>query len=216
MIDAVEQINAVSRHVGSRVFGPGEARVATMGQTYDADVEDVWDACTDPERLPRWFLPVTGDLVLGGRYQLEGNAGGTVERCDPPKGFAATWEFGGMVSWIEVRISPAAGGGTRLELEHVAHVDDDLWVQYGPGATGVGWDLAFWGLANHLAPGGPAVSPANAEAWGASPEGIAFVTAAADRWRAAHVASGAGEDAAKAAADRVTAFYTPPAPPAGG
>ena len=129
MIDAVEQINAVSRHVGSRVFGPGEARVATIGQTYDADVEDVWDACTDPERLPRWFLPVTGELVVGGRYQLEGNAGGTVERCDPPKGFAATWEFNGVVSWIEVRISPDAGGGTRMELEHVAHVDDDLWAQ---------------------------------------------------------------------------------------
>jgi uncharacterized protein YndB with AHSA1/START domain len=83
MIDVAQQINAVTREVGTREFGPGEARVVTVTQTYAADPEDVWDACTNPTRLPRWFLPVTGELTLGGRYQLEGNAGGTVERCDP-------------------------------------------------------------------------------------------------------------------------------------
>ncbi|MGB3437825.1 MAG: SRPBCC domain-containing protein [Actinophytocola sp.] len=210
MIDVAEQINAVSRKLGSRVFGPGEARVSIMSQAYDADVDDVWDACTNPERLPRWFLPVTGDLKIGGKYQLEGNAGGTIERCDPPKGFFATWEFNGMVSWIEVRVGPESDGRTRLELEHTAHVDDDLWAEYGPGATGIGWDLVFWGLTNHLAPGGPAVTPENAEAWAASPGGVAFVTAAAERWRLAHVESGTAEETAKAAAERVTAFYAPP------
>jgi uncharacterized protein YndB with AHSA1/START domain len=210
MIDVAGQISAVSRSLGSRVFGPGEARVATISQTYDADVDDVWDACTNPERLPRWFLPVTGELKVGGRYQLEGNAGGTVERCDPPKSFSATWEFNGMVSWIEVRVAPEPAGGTRFELEHTAHVDDDLWSEYGPGATGIGWDLALWGLANHLAPGGPAVTPENAEEWSMSPEGIGFVKAAADRWRVAHIESGADEETANAAAERVTAFYTPP------
>ena len=44
----------------------------------------MWDACTDPERIGRWFLPVSGDLRLGGRYQLEGNAGGEILRCEPP------------------------------------------------------------------------------------------------------------------------------------
>lgn len=208
MIDVAEQINAVSRKIGSRVFGPGEARVATISQAYDTDVDDVWDACTNPERLPRWFLPLTGDLKVGGKYQLEGNAGGTIERCDPPKSFFATWEFNGMVSWLEVRVAPETDGRTRLELEHTAHVDDDLWTQYGPGATGIGWDLALLGLANHLAPGAPAVSPENAEAWAVSPEGVAFATAAAERWRVAHVESGTDEETAKAAAARVTAFYT--------
>jgi uncharacterized protein YndB with AHSA1/START domain len=210
MIDAAEQINAVSRHIGSRVFGPGEARVSTISQTYAADVDDVWDACTNPERLPRWFLPVTGDLTVGGRYQLEGNAGGTVERCDPPKSFFVTWEFNEMVSWLEVRVAPESSGGTRLELEHIAHVDDDLWTQYGPGATGIGWDLALFGLAHHLAPGTPAVTPENAEAWTASPEGLEFIKAAAERWRIAHIESGTDEETANAAAERVAAFYTPP------
>lgn len=210
MIDAAEQINAVRRQLGTRVFGPGEARVSTISQSYDTEVEDLWDACTNPERLPRWFLPVTGDLKVGGRYQLEGNAGGTVERCDPPKSFFATWEFGGMVSWLEVRVAPESDGRARLELEHTAHVDDDLWAQYGPGATGIGWDLALWGLANHLTPGGPSVTPEDAEAWTLSPEGVAFVTAAAEQWRIAHVESGVDEETARAAFGRVTAFYTVP------
>jgi uncharacterized protein YndB with AHSA1/START domain len=57
--------------------------------------------CTNPERIPRWFLPVSGELKEGGRYQLEGNAGGTITRCDPPHGFDATWEMGSDMSWIE-------------------------------------------------------------------------------------------------------------------
>ncbi|MPY64707.1 SRPBCC domain-containing protein, partial [Streptomyces spongiae] len=88
----------------------GEARVVTLGQTYDSTVEDVWDACTNPERIPRWFLPVSGELRLGGRYQLQGNAGGTIERCEPPRGFGATWEYDGNVSWIELRLAEVGGG----------------------------------------------------------------------------------------------------------
>jgi uncharacterized protein YndB with AHSA1/START domain len=210
MVDVAQQINAVNRTVGTRVFGPGEARIATVSQTYDADVEDVWDACTNPERLPRWFLPITGDLRLGGRYQLQGNAGGTVERCDPPKSFFATWEYNQQVSWIEVRVVAETDTTTRFELDHIAHVADELWDQYGPGATGIGWDLAFWSLAQHLAPGRPAVSPEEAEAWSASPEGVEFVAQAAERWRQADVDAGADEETARAAADRVRAFYTPP------
>jgi hypothetical protein len=47
-------------------------------------VEDVWDAITSAERIPRRFLPVSGDLRLG-RYQLQGNAGGEITGCNPPR-----------------------------------------------------------------------------------------------------------------------------------
>lgn len=207
MIDITHQINAVSREVGKRVFKAGEARVVTVSQTYDAPLDDVWDACTDAERLPRWFAPVTGELRLGGRYQVQGNASGTVERCDPPKGFFATWEYGGEISWIELRLTPEGDERTRFELEHIAHVDDERWAQFGPGAVGVGWDLAVMGLARHLS-GAPAVDPAEAEAWSLSEEGIRFLTLSSDAWYAASVASGEAERAAREAADRTTAFYT--------
>lgn len=207
MIDVDHQISAVRRDVGSRTLEAGEAHLLTISQTYDAPLEDVWDACTNPERIPRWFLPVSGDLRLHGRYQLEGNAGGTIEQCDPPKRFRATWEHGGQISWIEVRLTPELEVGTRLELEHIAHVDDERWAQFGPGAVGVGWDLMLMGLALHLG-NGAAVDPQDAAAWMASDDGREFIASSSRRWAQASIAAGTDPDAAHAAADGTTAFYT--------
>jgi uncharacterized protein YndB with AHSA1/START domain len=82
-IDVEHQINSVDRAVGDRRIAAGEARVVTISRTYDTDVDDLWDAVTNPQRIPRWFLPITGDLQVGGRYQLEGNASGTPKRYAP-------------------------------------------------------------------------------------------------------------------------------------
>jgi uncharacterized protein YndB with AHSA1/START domain len=215
MIDATTEVNAVARQVASRQLEAGQARIARLARTYDAPVDDLWDACTNPERLPRWFLPVSGELRLGGRYQLEGNAGGTVERCDPPRSFTATWEYADRVSWIEVRLTPQADAQTRLELDHIALVaDDDKWAEFGPGAVGVGWDLALIGLQLHLSTGRP-VNPEEVQAWGASPEGHRFVRVSCERWRDADIAAGADPAAAAQAAQRTAAFYTGAPAPAG-
>ncbi|MEV4142695.1 SRPBCC family protein [Amycolatopsis sp. NPDC049691] len=208
MIEVSHQISAVRRTLGDRVLEGKEARVLTISQVYDTDVDDLWDACTNPERIPRWFLPVSGELKVGGKYQFEGNAGGTVERCDPPKSFAATWEFGGNVSWIEVRLTPE-GDGTRFELEHVAHVDE-RWGEFGPGAVGIGWDGALVGLVLHLRAPGTAVDPEAAMAWMMSPDGIRFMTASGEAWYEADVAAGADPEQARAAADRTLKAYTTP------
>ena len=166
MIDVVQQVNAAQRRVGGRVLEAGQARTVTIARSYETSVEDLWDAATNPERIPRWFLPVTGELELGGRYQLEGNAGGTIESCDPPHGFGATWEYGGSMGWIEVRLSAQGDARTLFELEHITPVDDGgHWDRFGPAATGVGWDLALIGLTLHLASGArwnPARSPPGA------------------------------------------------------
>ena len=207
MIDVDHQISAVSRSLGTRTLAAGEARVLTISQTYKADAEDVWDALTNPERIPRWFLPVRGDLALGGRYQFDGNAGGVVERCDPPTGFAATWEFGGEVSWIEVTLTED-GDRTRVTLEHVAHVADDMWEQYGPGAVGIGWEGGFMGLGLHLADAGP-MDPAAVAEWSASAEGRRFYQESSARWVEASIAAGTPEAQARAAGERATGFYAP-------
>lgn len=207
MIDVTHQINAVRREVGRRTLDAGEARVITVSQTYATSPDDLWDACTNPERIPRWFLPVSGDLRTGGRYQIEGNASGTVERCDPPRSFAATWEYGGEVSWIEVVVSAEPDGRARFTLEHIAHVDDERWAEFGPGAVGIGWDLTVTGLALHLE-SGRANDPQESAAWMASNEGRRFATLSSERWCAASIAAGTDETEARAAADRTTAFYT--------
>jgi uncharacterized protein YndB with AHSA1/START domain len=207
MIDVTQQINAVRREVGRRVLEAGEARTVTISQTYDAPIDDLWDACTNPARIPRWFLPISGELRLNGRYQLEGNAGGMIQGCDPPNGFAATWEYGGETSWIELRLTAQSDRQTRLELEHIALVDDQKWAQFGPGAVGVGWDMALMGLADHLSFGG-AVDRQDAAAWMASDDGKQFTSNSSDRWRAANVAAGATPADAHGAAERTTAAYS--------
>jgi uncharacterized protein YndB with AHSA1/START domain len=207
MIDVTQQINAVRRQVGTRVLEAGEARTVTVSQSYNAPVEDVWDACTNPERIPRWFLPISGDLRVGGRYQLEGNASGTIERCDPPSSFAATWEYGDQVSWIEVRLTAEPEGRTRLALDHIAHVDDGQWAEFGPGAVGIGWDMGFMGLAVYLSSGGRADRQESAD-WAASAEGREFMTLSSQRWCEASIAAGTDQADARAAADRTVAAYT--------
>ncbi|MER5177460.1 hypothetical protein ABT009_03625 [Streptomyces sp. NPDC002896] len=62
----------------SRTVPEGHARTVLVRRTYDAAIEDAWDACTDPRRISRWFLPVSGDLRLGGHYRPEGNASGGI------------------------------------------------------------------------------------------------------------------------------------------
>ena len=62
MIDVDHQISAVERAFGDRVLEAGTARVLTTSQSYDATLDELWDACTSAERIPRWFLPISGDL----------------------------------------------------------------------------------------------------------------------------------------------------------
>ena len=81
--DFTADLRAAGRETGTRTVPAGEGRTVVLRRRYPAAVEDVWDAITDPERIGRWFLPVDGDLRPGGHYQLEGNAGGTILRCEP-------------------------------------------------------------------------------------------------------------------------------------
>jgi uncharacterized protein YndB with AHSA1/START domain len=207
-LDPVVAAGLVVREVRSGVRGGVSTRIVVARRTYPTRQADLWDAVTSAERIPRWFLPITGDLRVGGRYQLQGNAGGTVERCAEPESFAVTWEFGGMVSWLEVTLRPD-GSGTTLELAHEAPVDPDMWGQFGPGAVGVGWDLALLGLAMHVESGAP-VDPDVAATFTTTPDGIELVRHSAAGWADAAIADGDDPRPAREAAERTVAFYTIP------
>jgi uncharacterized protein YndB with AHSA1/START domain len=197
------------REVRSATREGAPTRTTVVRRRFATDVDDLWEAVTDRDRLARWFLPVTGDLELGGRYQFEGNAGGVVETCEPPRGFSATWEFADQVSWVRVHLSPDGEGRTVLQLEHEAPVDDpSFWETYGPGAAGIGWDLGLLGLGLHLGSDGAPVDPEAAQVWTLSDEGVAFVRAAALDWAAAAIDDGDDGEAAQQAAERTIAFYT--------
>ena len=205
-IDIARLVGAVSRELTTREHEGKPARVLVARRTYDTGIDDLWDAITTPARLERWFSPVSGDLRLGGRYQLEGNAGGEVTACDPPHRLGLTWEFGGETSWVVVQLERVDADQTRLRLEHVAHVPDDFWNRYGPGATGVGWEHGLFVLDLLLA--GGLVSPKEAEAWLGSDAGKSFTRQISDGWCEASIQAGTDEAAARAAANETTSFYT--------
>jgi hypothetical protein len=88
-------------------------------------------------------MPISGELRVGGSFQLEGNAGGEILACEQPRLLRVT--FGGPTSVVEVRLAAQDGGDTVLELEHTVPIE---MAQSGAGAlyVGPGWDGALMGL----------------------------------------------------------------------
>jgi uncharacterized protein YndB with AHSA1/START domain len=210
MIDIVREIDSVHREVGERRMTAGIGRTIRLRREYDAPIVEVWDALTNPDRISRWFLPISGEYRIGGRYQLEGNAGGEILVCEVPHRLKVTWVYGEVtsdadVSELEVRLSAVDGGQTRFELEHTAVVPEDRWAEYGPGAVGVGWDQGLLGLSLHLR-GGSVDDP---EAWQLSTEGREFATRSSEAWGEANRAAGADPAAAARGVTHTTAFYAP-------
>jgi len=210
MIDIAREIDAVQRSVGTGPLGDAEGRIVRLQRTYDSSIEEVWEALTTPERIDRWFLPISGDFRLGGHYQFEGNAGGEILDCDRPHRVRVSWVYGemsdaGPASEVEVRLTPAGEGSTTVVLEHIAVVPDEMWDQFGPGAVGVGWDGGVLGLSLHLR-GGSVGDPI---AWQLSDEGREFFAKASAAWGVANEAAGADPAAAAKAVANTTAFYAP-------
>lgn len=162
----------------------------SLRRTYDAPIEDVWDAVTDPERMQRWFMPLSGELRVGGTFQLEGNAGGTILACEPPRLLRVT--FGGPTSIVELRLTES-DDATLLELHHNVPIEI---AQSGAGAlwVGPGWDGAFMGLGLYLA--GDVIDDPVAAA--SSPEVQAFSEQSVHAWAAAV------KDSGTASADQLT------------
>jgi uncharacterized protein YndB with AHSA1/START domain len=174
------------REVRHRRIAAGEARTALLRRRYQAPLEDVWDACTDPERIRRWLLPVTGDLRAGGTFSLGGNAHGEILRCEPPRLLAVTWVYRDRpADEVELRLSPGAGGETILELEHASvcetapdGVSDAIF------GVGVGWEPALYALDLYVRGELP---DALADEWRRGeppPEVVALMTQAGQAWTA--------------------------------
>lgn len=145
MIDIANQLKAIHRTVEqlTPADGSGERVSVLLRRDYNAAIDDVWEAFTQPDRIKRWFMPISGDLHVGGTFQLEGNAGGEILACEPPRLLRVT--FGGPTSIVEVRLTAQGESDTTLELEHTVPIE---MAQSVAGAlyVGPGWDGALMGL----------------------------------------------------------------------
>jgi uncharacterized protein YndB with AHSA1/START domain len=78
----------------TRVLGTLRAADGTgivrLEDRFDTDIDDLWSAFTDPDRLARWLGKVDGDLREGGEFRAHWFASGwegtcRVEACEPPR-----------------------------------------------------------------------------------------------------------------------------------
>jgi uncharacterized protein YndB with AHSA1/START domain len=205
VIDTAGQIDTIHRGVSRHQTDDGEVVTVLLRRTYDASAEDVWDALTNPDRMRRWFMPVTGDFREGGNFQLEGNAGGEILRCEPPRMFRVT--FGSETSIVELRLQPD-GESITLELEHTVPL---ALAQSGAGAlyVGPGWDGGFLALGLYL--GGQVTDDPVAAA--SSPEAQEFSRQSVQAWTAAIESSGtASAEEIAAAVEMSLAQFAPDVP----
>ncbi len=203
--DAESYLGAVERSVSPLERDGRPASAVMLSRSYATPVANLWDAITNTERIPHWFLPISGDLEQGGRYHLEGNASGVISACEPLSHLALTWEFGEDVNWVEVHLSDEGSSRVRATLTHTVY-HSEHWETYGPGAVGVGWEMGLLGLDMHLSqPDEP--KPDDAD-FATSPDGRAFIKSSSAAWEQAWVKAGTDAADARAAARRTTAFYT--------
>jgi len=134
--------------VGSLRAVDGRA-VVRMEDSFDTDIEDLWSAITDPQRLARWIGKVEGDLRLGGEFRASFTSSyegpGRVDVCEPPRHLSVTMDPGrDDETVIEAELSPD-GDATRLVVE-------ERGLPIGAAAAfGAGWQAHIEDLAAHLA-----------------------------------------------------------------
>jgi uncharacterized protein YndB with AHSA1/START domain len=123
--------------------------VVRMEGRYDTDIDDLWSALTEPERLARWIVEVAGDLQVGGEFSAS---------------FTSSWEGVGRIDVCErpnrllVTMSPGTADETVIEAELNGDGEQTMLVIEERGLPldvyadhGAGWQAHVEDLDTHLA-----------------------------------------------------------------
>lgn len=137
---------------------PDSASV-TFKHHYRTTCDDLWTALTTPERLSRWFAPVTGDFTVGGDYHIDFEPGddtqkvtGTITTCTAPHDLTVTWKAARDTQHthvhctLETAQSDTGQPGTLLTLTHSGlHHNQD-------SGMAAGWEVYVRHLAYEVTP----------------------------------------------------------------
>ncbi|WP_246104378.1 SRPBCC family protein [Rudaeicoccus suwonensis] len=127
----------------------GHYGAVRVEDVYDTGIDDLWNACTDPDRLARWIADVDGDLQVGGTFYATftstGAGAGRIEACDPPNHLLLvmlpeTDDEQQIEAWLT-----ADGDRTRLVVENRRIPLTELHLH------GAGWQAHLEDLARSLA-----------------------------------------------------------------
>ncbi len=149
---------------GRRVLGSlgsaAGAGVVRIEDRYDTDIEDLWKAITEPDRLLRWYGEVQGDLRPGGEFRTylaaaDIESTGRVEVCEPPRRLRLTsretdesYQRGqGVPPYDAVLEATLTSDGARtiLVIEVQGMPLDKI------AFFGAGWQIHAENLADHVA-----------------------------------------------------------------
>ncbi|GAB3880643.1 SRPBCC family protein [Terrabacter terrigena] len=130
-----------------RIEREGDAVAVVFDRHYATTKADLWAACTEPDRLARWFAPVSGDLREGGTFTIHFDDADTpvcrVIRCAPPERLVWEWPVGEVAGLVTVGVA-TDGDGARLTLRH-----ERLTPAQAPGYA-AGWDTYVRSLDAYL------------------------------------------------------------------
>ncbi len=149
---------------GPRILGSlrsiGGRGLVRMEDRFEAEIDAVWSAVTDPRRLSDWYGKVEGELRPGGTFRIyveadDWDGTGRVETCEAPRRLVVTtreseesWRKGQGVPPFDARLEATltpAGDETDLVLEVRGLPLEPL------AFFGVGWQILFERLGEHLA-----------------------------------------------------------------
>ena len=142
-------MTAHSPLLGSLHSVDGEG-VVRMQDRFETEIDDLWGALTEPDRLAQWYGEVEGELSQGGEFRvriaLSGERTGQVEVCEPPQRLLLTMRDPDSrpgqpeqttnearlsaegaqtrLVWeargLPVELLPAYGAGIQIHVEHLA------------------------------------------------------------------------------------------------
>jgi uncharacterized protein YndB with AHSA1/START domain len=126
-----------TRILGSLRSGDGTG-VVRVEDRFDTDVDDMWSAITDPDRLARWIGEVEGDLRLGGEFRAHFFASGwegtgRVEACEPPRRLLVLTRQPGQVEEHSIEATLTADGDQTILVWEERGMPLDHLAGYGSG-----------------------------------------------------------------------------------
>jgi len=121
--DAVDTAASGTTRLLASLRQENGAGVVHLEDVYDADIDDLWSAITDPSRLGRWAAKVEGEPRVGGEFRIEWVSGwegtGRVEVCEAPHHLRiTTWSDEDAPAIIDATLV-AEGDRTRLIVENI-------------------------------------------------------------------------------------------------
>ena len=122
-----------------------------MEDVFETDIDDLWSALTDPERLARWLGEVDGDLRLGGEFRARFFASGwegtgRVEACEPPRRLLVLTTGTGEQEEHTIEATLTAVGDKTILTVEERGMPVDLLPAYGTGIQ-----IHVEDLAGHIA-----------------------------------------------------------------